>query len=66
MIFLRLRGPFEPDWTLASFEGEEDEVAAHILCASLLRLEWTILISRDGSDFYELGEDEEPSEESTE
>lgn len=61
MISLRVCSPHEYEWTTIFFDGEDEEAAAHVLCASLLRMEWTIQVSQDGGEFYELGEDEEPT-----
>ena len=61
MISLRIQSPYEREWTEVSFDGEEEEESCHVLCATLLRLEWNIAISRDGSPYFELGEEEEPT-----
>lgn len=60
MIRLRVRSPFESEWTEVALEGEDEESSYHILAATLMRLEWTVYLSRDGGEFLLLGEDEEP------
>lgn len=60
MITLRIQSPYESEWTEVSFEGEEEEFAFAYLVGGLLRQDWTIWASRNGEDFYEVGEDEEP------
>ena len=61
MISLRVQSPYEREWTEVSFAGEEEEEACHVLCATLLRIEWNIAISRDSGPYFELGEEEEPT-----
>lgn len=62
MISLRIREHHWEDWTDVYFDGEAEECASHVYCATLLRLDWEVLISRDGGEFYTLGEDEEPTQ----
>ena len=60
MISLRIRESHWTSWTEVSFSGDDEESASHIYCATLMRLGWEVLISRDEEEFYTLGEDEEP------
>lgn len=59
MILYRLRPEFSPDWTSASFEGEDEEELGGVLVSRLLFVGYEILISRDeGETYLPLGEDE--------
>lgn len=61
MISYRVRSPLESEWTEIVFEGDEEAAVSHILAATLMRLDFEIWVSRDGAEWYELGEDEEPA-----
>ena len=58
MIQLRFRSQFEPEWTDATLDGEEEEASCSILCGWLLRQEAEVLISRDCGEFVPLDEEE--------
>ena len=58
MISFRTRGEFEQEWNSISFEGDAEETLAHILAATLMRLDYEVEVSRDGGEFFVLGEDE--------
>ena len=46
MISFRIRAPGEVDWTQTSFDGPDEEAAAHLLAWLLAREGWTILVAR--------------------
>ena len=64
MISLRIQSPYEREWTDASFDGEEEDTAFHIFCATLMRLEWEVLVSRDAGESWIPLEEDEGGEES--
>lgn len=60
MIQLRFRSSFEPDWTLTTLDGPEEEAAYQLLAPRLFAdAEWEIEISRDSGEWFVLGEEED-------
>lgn len=56
MICFRARPDFADDWTLGSFEGEDEMPLALIVLAVLRRQGWEILVSTDGGEEVPLDE----------
>lgn len=60
MILFRTRNNlFEEEWTHGSFAGDSEEALLQIIGGTLLRLEYEVEVSRDGSEYFVLGEEEE-------
>ena len=56
MITFRARPDESIDWTEINVSGEDEDAAARVVATSLMEREWEILVSRDASEFCELGE----------